>query len=262
VDPGDILTRPADPPDAVVRYGGHAEALVDLHLPPHDMVAPRPGRPLVVLLHGGFWRASHDRVHTRPLASALAAEGLVVASPEYRRVGGHGELAGGWPGTFEDVSAAMSALPDLLAGLGIRTGRTTVIGHSAGGHLALWLANEPHHVDRVVGLAPVGDLRAAAREHLGDDATQAMLGGEPEQLPAHYDAADPIVRLAQPPGCEVLIVHGTEDDVVPVTNSRGLAARHPFVRLLELPGVEHFGVIDPLSPAWPAVRAAVVGDEG
>ena len=65
VDPGDILTRPADLPDAVVRYGGHAEALVDLHLPPHDMVAHRPGRPLVVLLHGGFWRASDWRARSR-----------------------------------------------------------------------------------------------------------------------------------------------------------------------------------------------------
>jgi dipeptidyl aminopeptidase/acylaminoacyl peptidase len=152
----------------------------------------------------------------------------------------------------------MTALPDLLAGLGIATSRTTVMGHSAGGHLALWLANQPHHLDRVVALAPVGDLRAAARDHLGDDATQAFLGGEPADVPERYDAADPAARLAVRPSCEVVVVHGVDDDVVPVANSRGLVARHPFVTLHELEGADHFDVIDPLSGAWPAVRDAVV----
>ncbi len=240
---------PADLPDAVVRYAPHEDGILDVHLPD---AGPRP---LVVLLHGGFWRQVHDRVHTRPLATALRAQGLVVATPEYRRVGG----AGGWPATAEDVDAALGLVPQLLVGLGVMVTTTTVVGHSAGGHLALWLAGQDHPVDRVVGLAPVGDLRAAARENLGDGATQALLGGAPDEVPERYDAADPATRFARRPACDVVVVHGTEDDVVPVGNSRGLAARYPFVDLRELAGIGHFGPIDPMSAAWPAVVSAVRG---
>jgi acetyl esterase/lipase len=241
-----------DLPDAVLRYAAHEDGLVDVHL----LDGGASPRPLVVLLHGGFWRQTYDRVHTRPLSTALRAEGFVVATPEYRRVDG----TGGWPTTAEDVDAAMTLLPDLLAGLGIRTTTTTVIGHSAGGHLALWLANRPHRIDRVVGLAPVGDLRAAARDQLGRSATQALLGGEPAEVPEAYAASDPATRMDTRPLCEVVIVHGEDDDVVPIGNSEGLAARHPFVELRRLPGVDHFGVIDPGSRAWPAVLGAVRGE--
>jgi acetyl esterase/lipase len=237
-------------PDAVVRYAAHDDGLIDVHLP----VGVRDGARLVVLLHGGFWKQAYDRTHTRAVAAALAAEGLVVATPEYRRVGG----AGGWPATLEDVDAATAAVPRLLTGIGVGTRGVTVVGHSAGGHLALWLANQPHPLDRVVGLAPVGDLRAAARDGLGDDATQRLLGGEPDDLPDRYDGADPAVRLATRPACEVRIVHGSADDVVPVTNSEGLVARHPWVDLRVLDGADHFDVMDPTSAAWPSVLAAVL----
>jgi acetyl esterase/lipase len=260
VDPDDVVARTADLPDAVLRYDGRPDAVIDLHLPPSHIAEASGAAPLVVLLHGGFWRQEWDRTHTRALADALAREGFVVATPEYRRVGGAGVAAGGWPTTFDDISAAMESLPGLLTGLGVAVSSTTVTGHSAGGHLALWLANEPVRLDRVVGLAPVGDLRAAAAAHLGDDATQAFLGGEPGDVPERYDAADPVTRLVNRPDCEVIVVHGKQDDVVPVTNSRGLKAAHSFVRLHELDGVEHYGVIDPLSPAWPVVRAAIAGE--
>jgi acetyl esterase/lipase len=235
-------------PDAVVRYAAHDDGLIDVHLPPSG-----PAGPLVVLLHGGFWKAAYDRKHTRAAAAALAGEGFVVATPEYRRVGG----GGGWPTTAEDVDKAVGALPDLLAGLGLRADGMTVTGHSAGGHLALWLANQAHRLDRVVGLAPVGDLRAAAREGLGDGATQALLGGTPEERPDTYDAADPVTRLARPPGCEVVVLHGSADDVVPVSNSRSLAAARPLVDLRVLDGADHFDLMNPSSAAWPAVVEAL-----
>jgi acetyl esterase/lipase len=249
---GTAGTLPQPLPDAVVRYAPHEDGLVDVHLPAD---AGAPPAPLVVLLHGGFWRQAYDRTHTRPVAGALAAHGCVVATPEYRRVGG----AGGWPTTAEDVELALAAVPSLLAGLGIATSGLTVVGHSAGGHLALWLANQPHRIDRVVGLAPVGDLRAAARANLGEGATQALLGGSPEEVPARYDAADPATRFAHRPGCEVVVVHGEDDDVVPLANSRGLAATHPFVDLRPIAGADHFAVMDPTSPAWSAVMGAVCG---
>jgi acetyl esterase/lipase len=241
-------------PDAVLRYAAHDDGVVDVHLPP----GPSRPRPLVFYVHGGFWRQRWDRTHARPLAEALAARGHVVALPEYRRVGGRG----GWPTTADDVEAALQATPGLLAGAGVPITTTTLVGHSAGGHLVLWLAGQRRSVagvDRVVALAPVGDLRSAAGRGLGAGATQELLGGSPEEVPEVYAAADPASRLDVRPAAEVVLVHGDRDEDVPVDLSRGLVARHPWIDHRELAGVGHSEVIDPLSSAWPAVLAAIEG---
>ena len=225
-----------DLPDATVRYAAHDEAVIDLHLPPGEAV------DLLFLVHGGFWKAEWDRRHTRPMARALADDGWVVATPEYRRVRG----GGGWPVTGDDVRRALDEAPDLLAGLGITYGETVVTGHSAGGHLALWLAATGAPIRRAVALAPVCDLREAIRLGLGDHATEALLGK------VDLAVADPMTLLDARPACDVSIVHGTGDDVVPVSLSRGLVVRHPWVGLHEVP-TGHFEVIEPGSAAWPTV---------
>ena len=250
----DVLTRPAEPPDAVLRYADHDDGVIDVYLPARQ-ARPDNGVPLVVFLHGGFWRQRYDRTHGRPLADDLAARGLAVALPEYRRVGG----AGGWPTTAEDVEAALVGLPGLLADLGVRTTTTTLAGHSAGGHLALWLANQPvaATVRRVVGLAPVGNLRRAAEHTIGSGAVVDLLGGTPGRLPEVYDAADPATRMRTRPAPEVVVVHGERDDSVPVESSRGLRSRFEWLNYRELAGVDHFAVIDPLSDAWPAVLGSI-----
>ncbi len=247
--PDDVMTRRSELPDAVLRYAAHEDGLVDVHLP----AGPARPRPLVVYVHGGFWRQQFDRRHARPLANALAADGFVVALVEYRRVGG----SGGWPTTAEDVDAALSALPGLLDELRVETTTTTLVGHSAGGHLVLWLANQPHPVDRVVALAPVGDLRLAAELGMGSGAAVDFLGGTPEQIPDVYDAADPATRMRTRPSSDVVVVHGDADQAVPVRSSRGLRERFDWLDYRELPGVDHFAVIDPLSDAWPVVRDAI-----
>jgi acetyl esterase/lipase len=251
MQPDDVMTRPSEPPDLVLRYAAHDDGLVDVHLPPG---AARP-RPLVFYVHGGFWRQEWDRTHARPLANALAAEGFVVALPEYRRVGGDG----GWPTTAEDVDAALTALPGLLEGTGVETTTTVLVGHSAGGHLVLWLANQPHEVERVVALAPVGNLRAAADWGMGSGAAVDLLGGTPDEVPERYDAADPATRMRTRPSCEVVVVHGDADEAVPVQSSRGLAGRFDWLDYRELADADHDAVIDPLSPAWTSVLAAVRG---
>jgi acetyl esterase/lipase len=240
------LDASAPLPDAVLRYADHDEAYVDVHLPPDGTRTPAP---LLVLLHGGFWKTAYDRKHTRPMAAALAGAGFVVATPEYRRVGPGG--SGGWPVTGDDVHRATERLPGLLAGLGVTTTRTVVTGHSAGGHLALWLATTGLPLDRVVALAPVCDLREAIRLGLGSDAARAFLG---EVDP---DACDPMTLLDERPAAEIVVVHGVEDDVVPVSLARGLVDRHPWVRLVEVPGAGHFEVIDPVAPAFAEVVAAL-----
>ncbi len=277
----DVLSRAARGPDAVFRYGPRHEQLVDVHLPLRrlsgaDAASAVPPAPVVVLLHGGFWRQEFDRTHTRPMAEALATAGYVVASPEYRRCGG----AGGWPQTFEDVRAALAAVPAALHDLApgrADTTALTLLGHSAGGQLAIWAALHPADRDvpggserprirRVVALAPVADLYEAYQRDLDDGAVAALLGGSPGQHPAAYAAADAARLLAhRAAGPEstadpvsVVVLHGDRDQRVPVEMSRRLAG----VDYRELPGVDHFMLIDPLSTAWPAVLRALDGPAG
>jgi acetyl esterase/lipase len=243
------MTRSAEPPDAVVRYADHDAGLVDVHL---GGEVAGPG-PLIVNLHGGFWREGYDRKHARPLANALAKEGFVVAMPEYRRG------RGAWRATLADVDAVVGALPGLLDGIGVETTTTTLLGHSAGGHLVLWLANQPHRVERVAALAPVGNLRKAVEHEMGSGAVVDFLGGTPDDLPDVYDAVDPATRMRVRPAAHVVVVHGDRDVEVPVQSSRGLARRFDWLDYRELGGADHFDLIDPLSPAWTAVLAAVRG---
>jgi acetyl esterase/lipase len=254
-DPRDVLTRPAPPASLELRYGEHDDQVVEVWLPPDCSSAP-----LVIFLHGGFWRAQWDRSHAKPLAADLARRGYPVALVEYRRVGQPG---GGWPGTFADVAAALAAVPHLLTetlafrGLpAVNIDRPVLMGHSAGGHLALWYAGvAPDAVRGVLALAPVADLSEAYRLRLDNGAVADLLDGDPATVPDRYKSADPLARL--PLNVPVVIVHGADDVQVPIGISKGyvLAAQQAGddVALIDLPGVEHFAVIDPLSSAWPAV---------
>ena len=227
--------------------------------------------PLVLFLHGGFWRAAYDRTHTGPLAAALAAAGFAVCTPEFRRTG---QSDGGWPGTFDDVAAAVYRLPALVreaAGADVISSAPPVLGgHSAGGHLALWAAarhmiapGAPWHAELpraagVVALAAVSDLDAGYTLGLGNGAVVALLGGGPDEFPGRYEITDPTRLL--PLGCPVRLVHGSADRVVPSSLSTGFLARGSAagddVSLTELPGAGHFDVIDPLSGVWQQVVAA------
>jgi acetyl esterase/lipase len=239
-DSREVLTRPAPPPDLTLAYGPHADHVIDVRLP------ARLPAPIVVLIHGGFWRAAYDRTHTGPMASALAEAGYAVAIPEYRRTGQEG---GGWPGTFDDVAAALDAAPGLLAPYGSEP--PLWLGHSAGGHLALWAASRPSARTRgVVSLAGCADLGMVSELDLDDGAVDLLLGGTPAQVPERYASADP-VRLP-PPAVPVTLLHGTDDDRVPIEVSRSYAER-TGAELRELPGAGHFALIDPLSPVWPRV---------
>jgi acetyl esterase/lipase len=267
--PDDVLTRPAPPADLVIRYGAGPDHVVDVRLPGKRPGATSPA-PLVVFLHGGFWRAAYDRSHTGPLATALAAAGYALCVPEFRRTGQPG---GGWPGTFEDVAAAVDRSPALVreaVGPGvIADGPALLAGHSAGGHLALWAAGRhllgPDSAWRtaqrargVVVLAGVSGLAECYDQGLGDGAAAALMGGGAAQFPERYRESDPAGLL--PLGCPVRLVHGSLDDVVPPAMSRGYAAigraAGDDTTATELPGATHVDLIDPLSPAWPHVLAA------
>jgi acetyl esterase/lipase len=270
-DSREVLTRPAPPPDLTFQYGPHPCHVIDVRLPARRAAEA----PLVVMVHGGFWRAEHDRTHTGPMTSALAAAGYVVAIPEYRRTeeneagrAGHGHPrgdeegprheresggGGGWPGTFDDVAAAFDAVPGLLAPYS--SWPPVVVGHSAGGHLALWAATRPDaRMRSVISLAGCADLAMCSSLGLGEGATDLLLGGTPAEVPERYAFADP-AKLPKP-AAPVTLLHGTADDRVPIEVGRSYAAR-TGAALHELPGVGHFALIDPLSPVWPRVLGAV-----
>lgn len=232
-----ILGRPGPEPGRVLRYGPRPEHVAD------GWPAAGAARPLVILLHGGFWRPRYDRTHTRVLAAALREAGWPVASVEYRREPGHPDAC------TEDVRLALEVIPgELDAGDGI-----VLVGHSAGGQLALWAAATcpPPGLRGTVALAPVADLVRAHDEELGDGAVAAFLGGPP----AGRADLDP-VRLPAPEGA-VILVHGADDTGVPPAQSRSYVDKHPAAKLVLLAGVAHFELIDPDSAAWPGVSAAI-----
>ncbi|GAB3441063.1 alpha/beta hydrolase [Streptomonospora sediminis] len=231
----------------VFAYGTHPSRVVGIWQPDTDGDAPFP---VAVLLHGGWWRDAHDLRLMDPLAAELADAGWLVWNMEYRRTGGDG---GGWPQTLDDVRAGLDVLGARL-GEGAEPGdpgRVVAIGHSAGGHLAL-LAAPGSPLTAVVGLAPVTDLRAAARAGLGEGAVPDFLGTEPADRT--WAEAAPLHRV--PVGVPQLIVHGDADQRVPVEHSRAYAAAARAagdpVDYTEIAGADHFAPIDPRHAAWRA----------
>jgi acetyl esterase/lipase len=219
-------------------------------------------QPVAVLIHGGYWRARYGLDLMHKMAADLCTRGYAVWNLEYRRIGSHG---GGWPGTFADIASGIDLLPSLANRHRIDPNRVTVIGHSAGGHLALWAAarrrlpsgwGRPQVIPvHAVALAGVCDLVQGARERLSNDAVAELLGGGPSDKPDIYRQACPKQLL--PLGVRQTLVHGDADDAVPFSLSESYAdaARQAGDKcaFLPLPGADHFDVIDPASPAWTTI---------
>lgn len=238
------------------RYGPDPAQYGELWLP------AEPVAGIVVIVHGGFWRAGYDLSLGRPLAADLVTRRYAVWNLEYRRVG----AGGGWPATFSDIAAGL----DLLAGLPVDTSRVVAIGHSAGGHLATWAAGRatlppgaPGAGQRValtavVSQAGVLALADCAREGVGGTAAVDLMGGSPADLPEEYRLADPIARVPAP--ATVLCVHSRTDDRVPFTQSeRYVAAARQTggqAGLHETHG-DHFTLIDPSTPDWAVIIDAL-----
>lgn len=219
------------PPDRTWTYGREPDQVADVYAA-NGVVAPLS---TVVLIHGGFWRPAYDRTHIRPLAAALADRGHTVFSLEYRRIPGNPDA------TTSDVRAALALLPD-----GVQ-----LIGHSAGGHLVLWLAGDPDLTVTAVALAPVADLVLAQDLDLGSGAVPAFLGSGAEERPDLDPTRRPTPRMG------VVVIHGSDDDIVPLSvGSSYVNTMAPIARLVSLPGCGHFEPIDPTGSAW----AVLVGE--
>jgi acetyl esterase/lipase len=240
--PRDLPAIPPIAADRRVVYGDDPSHFFDVFR------AAGEARGVVVFIHGGFWRAQYDLTHASHLCAALARAGISTASLEYRRVGNDG----GWAMSFDDVRAALAVVRADLDAVPV------VLGHSAGGHLALRLAPEKVELAGIVALAPVADLRLAYDLHLGDDAVVEFLGGTPAEKPHVYAAADASHHSASVPR---ILIHGADDDVVPIALSRAFlkarAGDPGRVELIELPATDHYHLIDPGSAAWPVVLDGV-----
>ncbi|GIU84180.1 MAG: hypothetical protein KatS3mg008_0955 [Acidimicrobiales bacterium] len=244
------------------KYGESPSQIGELTVP--NRLGPHP---VVVLIHGGWWRAEDfDRTAMRELARAISAEGFAAWNLEYRLVG---EPGGGWPGTFEDVARGIDALREHAPTENLDLGRVVVVGHSAGGHLALWAAKRsdlppgapgasPKVVPKaVVALNPITDLAAAAEANLGGGAVQQLMGGPPSAHPERYALASPSRLLPLP--VPQRLFHATRDPVVPVEQSRRFVAAAQTAGsdavLVELDDSTHFDVIAPDRPSWKKVES-------
>ncbi|MFE0255996.1 alpha/beta hydrolase [Streptomyces sp. NPDC059010] len=297
------FSHPPVDPDAIASYGDHPDQVIDFYAPRGES-GPGGQAPLVVLLHGGAWRARYDRRHVTPFADFLARRGFAVANVEYRRgadvsgagagasgAGGaadsvaagsgsgsgsagaegsdSGTAAGRWPETFDDVAAALDALPALVREALPQADprRIVLTGHSAGGHLALWgaarhclPADAPWRTDRpallrgVVALAPIADFTVADKLDVCGGAARQLLGGEAE-FAERQPYADPALLL--PTGIATTLVQGRTDVVVPhaVADSYADAAAKAgeVVGLTLLEDVGHFPLIDPAADACAVV---------
>lgn len=238
-----------------LSYGETDEQVVDLAWPEET----DGSCAVVVFLHGGFWRQQYGKDLMVPLARDAVMRGYATANVEYRRVGG----AGGWPATFEDVAAAVDALVDADAPLDLD--RVVVVGHSAGGHLAAWVASRSSLLDGAVGAGPsvtpcaavslagVVDLALGADDGVGAGAVPDLMGGSPREVPDRYAVGDP-VALAPPP-VPVLALHARDDDRVPLSLSVSYTDAGGDAVELALVDGDHFTVIDPSDPSWTQAMA-------
>ena len=232
------------------RYGKHPRQVADLHRP-----AGRGPFPVVVVLHGGYWQPPYTKLIMRPLCVDLVRRGYAALNVEYRRLGREG---GGWPQTFDDVAAAIDHLADEgMRGAGLDLARVSLLGHSAGGQLALWAAGRPElpadapgaaprvAAMRVLAMAPVCDLESAGRP------ARVLLGGAPAEVPERWRQADPMRRI--PLNVPVGLVHARSDETVSVQRSRtyvaAARAAGADVSLTETAG-GHRDPINPSTAAW------------
>jgi acetyl esterase/lipase len=256
----EIATLPRDIADYCISYGDAPQQYGELRLPPGK------GRhPVIVFIHGGCWLNAYGLDHVAPLCRALSLQGYAVWTPEYRRIG---DAGGGWPGTFEDISNSLAAVQKMAGSYGLRLDRVIVMGHSAGGHLALWLAackNLPPTsclfnryalvLHGVVSLAGIADL--LAYERLGNECARSLpglLGGTSLQVPERWSEADPVRLL--PIDTPVKLVHGDIDAIVPLAQSAGMA-KACGGDLCVLTGGGHFDLVSPHARAFPFICEAL-----
>jgi len=261
--PPEIMTAaeamgfPSPKADHVIAYGDDPLQFGELRLPDGD--GPFP---VIVLIHGGCWYSEYDIAHSRKLADAFPREGIAIWSLEYRRIGDPG---GGWPGTFDDIEAGFTYLSELTARFSLDPDQVILAGHSAGGHLALWMAQrieEQQPADTVnprgvLALAPAADLEFLYENGTCGNAAAKLMGGSPEEFPERYEQGSVANRIPQ--STPQITVIGKYDEMwrpVGVRYATAAAAQGVPIEVIDAPESGHFEMIDPNSSTWPLVLGA------
>lgn len=268
LSPADIDALPSAPADVRIAYGRSPEQFGELRLPP----GPGP-HPVAIVIHGGCWVESYaDLRNTAALADALRREGVATWNIEYRR---EDQPGGGWPGTFLDVARAADELRLIAPRYALDLRRVIAIGHSAGGHLGLWLAarprlpqgsvlavKDPLALQGVVMIGGIADLRQFQEKEsdiCGAPVVTRLMGGTPARFPERYAQGSP--RELLPIGVRQIFLNGAEDGVVPPEDSiafvRAAKAAGDRAEQHTVANSGHFEYNSPASPAWPVVRDAV-----
>ncbi len=261
--PPDIMTAaaladfPQPAADHVIAYGDDPLQFGELRLPEGE--GPFP---VVVLLHGGCWMSEYDIAHSRKLADAFPRAGIATWSLEYRRIGDPG---GAWPGTFDDVEAGYAHLPELIDAHSLDPERVILAGHSAGGHLALWIAQRieeqrpPGVIEPrgVLGLAPAPDLEFLYEHGTCGDAAGKLMGGSPEEYPERYAYGSVANRIPQTTP-QIAVIGKYDETWRPVGVRYATAAREQGapIEVVDAQESGHYEMIDPDSSTWPLVLDA------
>lgn len=269
------LSLPQPKADHRIAYGKDPHQFGDLRLPKsHPAKSGQGGAPrfpIAIVIHGGCWSADYDLVYMGQMSAALAEKGIATWSIEYRRVG---DAGGGWPGTFQDVAAAADYVRELAKQYPVDAKRVIAVGHSAGGHLALWLAARhklpksselyspnPIGLRGVVSLAGIPDLAAAGTGTGCGDMGYKLMGGTPEQHPDRYKQGSPAELMQL--GIQQILIHGEQDKLVPHKLSVEYEAKArktgALVRLITVPSAGHFELVVPTTEAWTTVQAEIHG---
>lgn len=260
----DYVRLPAVPPTATVAYGTAPEQFGDLYRP-----AQGEQHPVIVLIHGGCWRAQYGLAQLGRFCETFATLGVAVWSLEYRRLGS----GGGWPTTFLDVAAGADYLRTLAPQYGLDLSRVVAVGHSAGGHLALWLATrrflpatsplatpDPLPLTGVVALAGIPNLVDAAQRDICRGAVPELMKGSAQAVADHYRDGSPSAYL--PLGIPQHLIIGTLDQAVPVAHNADYVAaaraQGDEVDYTVLPATGHFELVTPGTAVWPTVEKAIL----
>ena len=268
MSPMELQALPAQLPDKRISYGDDSSQYGELRIP-----RDRAKAPVVVLIHGGCFKAAYATTRDlAPMADALKARGIATWNLEYRRVGQPG---GGWPGTYLDVGRGIDYLRTLATEYPLDLDHVVIVGHSAGGHLAMWAAARarvptsspvsmpnPLPVRGVINLAGPVDLTANIDGYQGlcrDTVITSLLGGTPSSVAERYAQASPIKLL--PFGVPQVIVIGEHEDFVPrplmEAYVKAATLAGDKVKLMVIPGVGHFEIASPVASPWTQVEAAI-----